>query len=59
MAGKFTDESGGLVVWRVGSVSDAERLAREDPYFKEGFVTFVLKEWSPSLDYSSSQPKAG
>lgn len=54
MSGKFMDETGGLVIWRVESAGDAEKFARDDPFFKEGFATFVLKEWSPSMDYTKA-----
>ncbi|MDG6904473.1 MAG: hypothetical protein JRN20_01660 [Nitrososphaerota archaeon] len=57
VAGKFNDESGGLVIWKVESMQTAEKLAKEDPYSKEGFATFVLKEWSLGFDYSGVQSK--
>ncbi|MGI0090257.1 MAG: YciI family protein, partial [Nitrososphaerales archaeon] len=36
MAGKYRDNTGGLRIWYVGSLEEAQSLAKNDPYFKEG-----------------------
>lgn len=49
MSGRFADLKGALIVWRVGSLEEAERLAREDPYYTEGLIDYQLREWNVSL----------
>jgi len=46
LAGPFTDDSGGLLVYEAETQEEAEKLIRDDPFFKEGvFVSWVLRGW--------------
>ncbi|MEM3804335.1 MAG: YciI family protein [Conexivisphaerales archaeon] len=56
MAGRFTDKSGSLMVWRLSSMEEARDLAMEDPYFKHGITTFILKEWSLTWNFFVNPP---
>jgi len=48
LAGPFTDDSGGLLIYEAESASQADQMIRDDPFFKEGvFVSWVLREWRP------------
>jgi uncharacterized protein len=53
MAGKFKDNTGGLRVWYVNSLEEAQNLAKDDPYSKEGIGSSEFKEWYPSFNYST------
>lgn len=46
--GPFPDGSGGMVIYQAESFEEAEVLAGNDPYVKEGVRTLVLKEWKMS-----------
>ncbi|MTD30696.1 YciI family protein [Planomicrobium sp. YIM 101495] len=43
--GKFTDGSGGLVIYRADSYQDCENLVLNDPYVQEGARDYSIKEW--------------
>ncbi len=43
--GRFTDNTGGLVVYVAPSLEDAERIAKGDPYVASGARTLELHEW--------------
>ncbi len=43
--GRFTDNTGGLVVYVAPSLEDAERIAKSDPYVASGARTLELHEW--------------
>ena len=58
LAGRFSDVSGGLLVWNVSAIKRAEQLARNDPYVTSKIATFVLKNWLLSFNYTSSLPTA-
>ena len=48
ITGPFLDDSGGLLVYEAETKEEAEKLIREDPFFKEGvFVSWVLRAWNP------------
>jgi len=47
--GRFTDGSGGMYILLVGSRSEAEEIARNDPYCKLGFRRPIIKEWERVL----------
>lgn len=53
MAGKYKDNTGGLRIWNVESLDEAQKLAKDDPYSTEGIGRSVFKEWFPSFNYSS------
>jgi uncharacterized protein len=46
LGGPFADRSGGLITFDARSVEDAERLAADDPFVREGLLASRwLKEW--------------
>jgi len=54
LAGRFTDISGGLIIWKVNSREEAETIATHDPY-AQNYATYQLKEWSyvPEFDHTT------
>jgi len=52
LAGRFTDVSGGLIIWKPNSKEEAENIAAHDPYVLEKYATYQLKEWTyvPEFD---------
>lgn len=50
LAGRFADGKGGLVVLDVPSLDVARQLVEEDPFVKEGFVSYELREWSVAFN---------
>jgi uncharacterized protein YciI len=46
IGGPFADRSGGLITFEARSVEEAEQLAADDPFLREGLLaTRSLKEW--------------
>jgi uncharacterized protein len=46
LGGPFADRSGGLITFEAGSVEEAEQLAADDPFAREGLLaSHWLKEW--------------
>lgn len=46
LGGPFADRSGGLITFEIASVDEAERLASEDPFLREGLLeNRWVKEW--------------
>jgi uncharacterized protein len=45
LKGPFLDGAGGLVVYKADSLEEAQTLAEEDPYVKEGVRRLELHEW--------------
>lgn len=43
--GRFTDGSGGLVIYGAGSIEAVEALVRQDPYIIHGARDYEIKEW--------------
>ncbi|ANU10205.1 hypothetical protein A1A1_17000 [Planococcus antarcticus DSM 14505] len=43
--GKFTDGSGGLVIYRAESFEACEALVKADPYVVEGARKYEIFEW--------------
>jgi uncharacterized protein len=43
--GRFTDDSGGLVVYIADSLEKAREIAGSDPYVASGARTLELHEW--------------
>ncbi|PSL40796.1 hypothetical protein B0H99_104258 [Planomicrobium soli] len=43
--GRFSDGSGGLVIYQVASYSDCETLVKQDPYIKTGARCYEIHEW--------------
>lgn len=49
MSGRFADSKGALIIWRVDSLEEAERLAKGDPYYQAGLIDYQLREWNVAL----------
>lgn len=47
--GKFTDNSGGLVIYKAESLEQARTTAEADPYVREGARLLDLHEWDMKL----------
>jgi uncharacterized protein len=45
LKGPFLDGAGGMVVYKTDSLEEAQTLAQEDPYVKEGVRRLELHEW--------------
>lgn len=43
--GRFTDGTGGLVIYVASSLEDAGKIAQSDPYVVSGARTLELHEW--------------
>lgn len=48
--GRFADGGGGLVIYRAGSLEEAEQIAKQDPYIIEGARGFNIHEWEMVSD---------
>ncbi|SFA83895.1 YCII-related domain-containing protein [Lentibacillus halodurans] len=46
MNGKFTDGSGGLVIYAADTLDQAVSYLKEDPYIKEGARDWEIHEWA-------------
>jgi hypothetical protein len=50
VAGPFSDLTGGLIVYEAGSVEEAEKLIRDDPFFEQGvFLKWNIRPWNPVM----------
>jgi len=47
--GRFTDGTGGLVIYRAESLAEARKIAESDPYIAKGARTLELHEWNMKL----------
>jgi len=47
--GRFSDGSGGLVIYQAESLEDAKRIAESDPYISSGARSLELHEWDMKL----------
>ena len=56
MAGRYDGGNGSLMLWRFDSLKEAKETLTQDPYFKNGFTTFVLKEWNLLWDLTTDPP---
>ena len=56
LAGRFTDVSGGLIIWKAGSKEEAESIAAHDPYALAKYASYELKEWTyvPEFDHTKT-----
>jgi uncharacterized protein len=43
--GRFSDNSGGMVVYIASSIEEAEKIAKSDPLVSSGARTLELHEW--------------
>jgi uncharacterized protein YciI len=47
MAGPFTDDSGGLLIYEAESKEDVEKMIRDDPFGQGGvFVSWTIRPWN-------------
>jgi len=51
LSGRFADAKGALIIWRVNSLTEAEELARGDPYYQAGLIDYQLREWNLSIKF--------
>jgi len=47
--GRFTDGTGGLVIYKTESLEEAQKLAESDPYVSSGARSLELHEWDMKL----------
>ena len=47
--GRFTDYSGGLVIYVANSLEEAEKIAASDPYVTSGARILELHEWDVNI----------
>ncbi len=47
--GKFTDNAGGLVIYKASSLEEATEIAESDPYIKNGARSLEIHEWDMKL----------
>lgn len=52
--GRFTDGSGGLVIYQAADLEEATALAEKDPYVSTGARDLIIKEWAMNTDVLSS-----
>jgi uncharacterized protein YciI len=57
LAGRMLDNTGSFLLWEVNDTSEAKRVASSDPYFENGFTTFVLKGWDIFWNGFMNPPK--
>ena len=50
-AGKWSDNSGGMLILRAESIEEACEIAEEDPLIKSGAVQHDVKEWDATFDF--------
>jgi len=56
MAGRFADAKGALILWNVNSVEEVKQLVKGDPFVQEDLLTYELREWPLSFNYTISPP---
>ncbi|MFC2947351.1 YciI family protein [Virgibacillus sediminis] len=47
--GRFTDGTGGLVIYQAADFAEAEELAKQDPYVTSGARECEVHEWTMTL----------
>ena len=50
-AGKWADNSGGMLILRADSLEEAHEIVEEDPLVKNGAVMHEVKEWDATFDF--------
>ena len=50
-AGKWSDNSGGMLIFRAESIEEAREIAKEDPLVRNQAVQHELKEWDANFDF--------
>lgn len=48
--GPFTDHSGGLVIYSVENIEEAQRIIENDPVIKHKSREYKLKEWKSNIE---------
>lgn len=43
--GRFTDGTGGLVIYKANSYEECETLVQQDPFIKEEARRYEIREW--------------
>lgn len=51
MNGRFTNGSGGLIIYRAENEEEAVILVKQDPYISLGARNFEIYEWDMETDY--------
>jgi len=54
-AGKWTDNSGAMLIIRADSIDDADEIVQDDPLIKNGAVTYQIKEWEANFDFEAME----
>jgi len=49
--GKWSDNSGGMLILRADSLEEAIEIAEQDPLIKSGAVVHDVKEWEANFDF--------
>lgn len=44
-AGRFLDNSGGMIIVNVGGMDEAEEIAKNDPYILNKVRDYAIKSW--------------
>lgn len=47
--GRFTDSTGGLVIYKADTLEEAKGMAEGDPFIIEGARTYEIHEWEMNL----------
>jgi len=50
-AGKYSDNSGGLLIFRADSIEEARELVKNDPLVRNQAVAHEVKEWDANFDF--------
>ena len=54
-AGKWSDNSGGLLIFRAESIDEARKLVLDDPLVKNQAVQHEVKEWDANFDFEPTE----
>jgi len=50
-AGKWTDNSGAMLILRADSLEEVEEMVQDDPLVQNGAVAYQIKEWEANFDF--------
>ncbi|CEA03077.1 YciI-like protein [Jeotgalicoccus saudimassiliensis] len=51
MNGRFTDGTGGLIIYRAENEESAVSLVKQDPYISLGARDYEIREWDMETNY--------
>ena len=54
-AGKWSDNTGGMLIFRSDSLEDAKTLAKDDPLVRNQAVMHDVKEWDANFDFEPQE----